>query len=183
MALTQTTLPWRYSTAAVFLHWVLAALIAFMAGLGWFMMTVEKEPGGERFFDLHKSIGLIVFTLVLLRLLWRLFHKPQPLPSAVPRWQVVLSELVQWLLYAMMVLLPLTGILGASYSRAGLAFFGTELPRWVTPDRDTAHQLFEVHSILVWVTVGLLVLHVVGGLKHLLIDKDQVFARMWPARR
>jgi cytochrome b561 len=181
--MTSTSTPWRYSTPAVFLHWVLAALITFMAGLGWFMMTVEEEPGGERYFDLHKSIGLIVFTLVVLRILWRIFHRPQPLPSAIPRWQVLLSELVQWLLYAVMVLLPLTGILGASYSKAGLQFFGIALPQWVTPAKATAHQLFDIHSTLVWVTVALLVLHVLGGLKHLLIDRDEVFGRMWPARR
>ncbi|MDB5957884.1 cytochrome b [Ramlibacter sp.] len=181
--MTSTSTPWRYSTPAVFLHWVLAALITFMAGLGWFMMTVEEEPGGERYFDLHKSIGLIVFTLVVLRILWRIFHRPQPLPSAIPRWQVRLSELVQWLLYVVMVLLPLTGILGASYSKAGLQFFGIALPRWVTPAKATAQQLFDIHSTLVWVTVALLVLHVLGGLKHLLIDRDEVFGRMWPARR
>jgi cytochrome b561 len=180
--MTTTTTPWRYSTPAVFLHWVLAALIAFMAALGWFMMTVEDEPGGERFFDLHKSIGLIVFALVLLRLVWRLFHRPQALPSAIPRWQVRLSEIVQWLLYALMLVLPLTGILGASYSRAGLHFFGMPLPQWVTPAKATAHQLFEIHSTLVWVTVALLMLHVQGGLKHLLIAHDEVFGRMWPRR-
>ena len=181
--MTSTSTPWRYSTPAVFLHWVLAALIAFMAALGWFMMTVEHEPGGDRFFDLHKSIGLIVFTLVVLRVLWRVFHRPQPLPSAIPRWQVLLSEIVQWLLYAMMVLLPLTGIIGASYSKAGLKFFGLPLSQWATANRAISHQLFEIHSTLVWVTVALLVLHVLGGLKHLLIDHDEVFSRMWPARR
>lgn len=181
--MTSTSTPWRYSTPAVFLHWVLAILIAFMAALGWFMMTVEHEPGGERYFDLHKSIGLIVFALVLLRVLWRLFHRPQPLPTTMPRWQIRLSQVVESLLYVLMVVLPLTGILGASYSKGGLAFFGMDLPRWLTPDRPTAHNLFEVHSALVWVLVGLLVLHVLGGLKHLLIDHDEVFSRMWPARR
>jgi cytochrome b561 len=181
--MTSTSTPWRYSTPAVFLHWALAILITFMAGLGWFMMTVEDEPGGQRFFDLHKSIGLIVFTLVVLRVLWRLFHKPQPLPTTMPRWQIRLSQLVEGLLYVLMVLLPLTGIIGASYSKAGLAFFGADLPRWVTPQRPVAHQLFEIHSALVWVMVALLVLHVLGGLKHLLIDHDEVFGRMWPARR
>ena len=175
--------PWRYSTPAIVLHWVLAALIVFMAALGWFMMTVEKQPGGERFFDLHKSIGLIVATLVLLRMSWRLFHRPEPLPAGVPLWQARLAHLVQWLLYAAMVLLPVTGIIGANYSRAGLAFFGTALPRWGEPARATAHQFFQFHEALVWTTVALVVLHVLAGLKHLLVDRDRVFSRMWPARR
>ena len=178
-----TATSWRYATPAIVLHWVLAALIVFMAALGWFMMTVEKQPGGERFFDLHKSIGLIVATLVLLRVLWRLFHRPEPLPEGVPRWQARLAHLVQWLLYATMVLLPVTGIAGANYSRAGLALFGAALPRWGEPARATAHLLFQIHEALVWTTVVLVVLHVLAGLKHLLVDRDQVFTRMWPARR
>jgi cytochrome b561 len=179
----QASTPWRYSTPAIVLHWLLAALIVFMASLGWFMMTVEKQPGGERFFDLHKSVGLIVATLVLLRVLWRMFHRPEPLPAGVPRWQAQLAHLVQWLLYATMVLLPVTGIVGANYSRAGLAFFGTALPRWGAPARETAHQFFEWHEALVWITVALVALHVLAGLKHLLVDRDRVFQRMWFAGR
>jgi cytochrome b561 len=183
MATLQASTSWRYSTPAVVLHWLLAAWIAFMAGLGWFMMTVEHEPGGERWFDLHKSMGLILFALVLLRVLWRLSHRPAPLPASLPRWQVRLSHLTQGLLYLLMLAIPLTGIIGSAYSRAGLLFFGTVLPRWFTPDRSTAHQFFEIHSILVWAMVVLVVLHTLAGLKHLLVDRDAVFGRMWPARR
>jgi cytochrome b561/membrane-associated phospholipid phosphatase len=175
---------WRYSTPAVALHWILALLIAFMAGLGWYMMTIEDSPAGPWYFDLHKSVGLIVAALVVLRILWRLFHRPAPLPASLPRWQVGLSHLTQWLLYAGMVLVPLTGIVGASYSRAGLSFFGLRLPTWVeTPVRATAHQLFEIHGTLVWVLVALVVLHTLGGLKHLLVDRDEVFGRMGWRRR
>ena len=173
---------WRYSTPAIVLHWVLAALITFMAILGWWMMTVEHEPGGEQWIALHKSVGLVVFTLVLLRLLWRLFHKPEPLPAALPRWQVLLAHVTQVALYGAMVVLPFTGILGSLYSRLGLAFFGIPLRAGITPDRPTAKQFFELHETLVWVLVALVVLHVLGGLKHLLLDRDEVFGRMWRRR-
>jgi cytochrome b561 len=179
---TTSSVAWRYSTPAIVLHWLLAALIVFMAGLGWWMMTVEHEPGGDQWIALHKSIGLIVFTLVLLRLLWRLFHKPAPLPAAVPRWQRSLSHVTQVLLYGVMVVLPLTGIVGSAYSRLGLAFFGTPIALVAAPDRPTAKQFFGYHEILVWVLVALVVLHVLGGLKHLLVDRDEVFGRMWRAR-
>jgi cytochrome b561 len=183
MANMQPSTPWRYSTPAIVLHWVLAALIVFMACLGWYMMTVERQPSGPGLFALHRSIGLIVFTLVLLRVLWRVFHKPEPLPAGVPPWQAKLSHIVQWLLYVAMLALPITGILGSGHTKAGIAFFGAALPRWTAPDHDTAEQFFGWHSTLVWITVGLLVLHVLGGLKHLFVDRDKVFARMWPARR
>lgn len=183
MAMTTTSTAWRYSRPAIFLHWLLAALIVFMAALGWYMMSVEREPGGQQWMDLHRSIGLVVAALVLLRIVWRLGHRPQPLPAGVPRWQVLLSGATQALLYLVMVALPVTGIVGSSYSRAGLSFFGLALPRWAVTNRATSHQYFGIHELLVWVLVALVVLHVLGGLKHLLVDRDQVFGRMWPQRR
>ncbi|MBG9386661.1 cytochrome b [Caenimonas sp. DR4.4] len=164
---------------AIVLHWALALLIVFMLCLGWYMMTVEHEPGGEWYIDLHKSFGLIVFALVLLRVLWRLGHRPEPLPAGTPRWQVAASRWTEGLLYVCMLVMPITGILGSMYSRAGLAFFGVALPAWVTPTRATAKLFFNIHSFTVWILVGLVVLHALGGLKHLLVDKDRVFHRMW----
>jgi cytochrome b561 len=90
---------WRYGLPAILLHWVLALLIAFMVGLGWYMTTVEHKPGGPAYIALHKSVGLIVLFLVALRVIWRAFHRPAPLPKGLPRWQVRLSALVQWALY------------------------------------------------------------------------------------
>ncbi|MFC5497621.1 cytochrome b [Caenimonas terrae] len=170
---------WRYGRPAIVLHWLLAALIVLMVALGWSMMTIEHGPQGPWYFDLHRSIGLVVFALVLLRIVWRLFHRPAPLPAGLPRWQVALSSVTQGLLYACMVVMPVTGYLGSAYSKAGVRFFGLPLPAWATPARATAHQLFEIHSITVWVLVGLVALHAAGGLKHLLVDRDGVFQRMW----
>jgi cytochrome b561 len=174
---------WRYGAPAIVLHWVLALLIVFMASLGWYMMTVEREPGGPALMDLHRSIGLILFVLVLLRILWRMFHKPEPLPQGVPAWQTLLSTVTQWLLYACMVALPVTGILGAEYSRNGLAFFGIPLKLGIGTDRATSKLFFQMHEFLIWTLVVLVALHVLGALKHLVVDRDDVFNRMWPARR
>lgn len=179
MPTTRPSTPWRYSTPAVLLHWLLALLIVFMAGLGWWMMTVEHEPGGRAWIDLHQSIGLVVASLILLRVLWRFGHRPEPLPAGVPGWQAKLAHLVQWLLYVAMLLVPAAGIIGSLYSRAGLHFFGPSTHAGLTPVRDTAEQFFEIHEALVWVMVVLVVLHVLAGLKHLLVDRDGVFQRMW----
>lgn len=100
----------------------------------------------------------------------------------MPGWQVRLSGITQALLYVLMLVLPLTGIFGSLYSRQGLVFFGDALPHGVTPTRSTAHFLFETHSWLVWVLVALLALHVLGALKHLVVDRDRVFRRMWLGR-
>jgi cytochrome b561 len=170
---------WRYGMPAVVLHWVLAILIAGMAALGWYMMTIEHDPAGPWYFNLHKSIGLIVLALVLIRALWRLGHKPAELPASVPPWEAKAASLVQWLLYICMLLVPLTGFIGSSYSKRGVTFFGVQLPSWTTPSHDTAEQFFEFHETLVWVLVVLVALHALAGFKHLLINRDRVFQRMW----
>jgi cytochrome b561 len=173
------TREWRYATPAILLHWLLALLIAGMATLGWYMMSIEDSPGADTYFNLHKSVGLIVFTLVLIRWAWRLTHNPAVLPASVSTWEVRLSTIVQALLYTCMILLPITGFLGASYSKEGVTFFGTQLPAWVVPDHDTAEQFFSLHETLVWTLVTLVALHAAGGLKHLLVNRDKVFQRMW----
>src|SRR6476661_8758079 len=120
----------RYSGVAVLLHWVLAFLIAGMVGLGWYMMAIEDEPGADKYFNLHKSVGILIFGLVLIRAIWRIGHKPTDLPASLPKWEVVAASLVQWLLYGCMILLPITGFIGASYSKSGVTFFGAQFPTW-----------------------------------------------------
>jgi cytochrome b561 len=170
---------WRYAAPAIVLHWTLAVMIASMLGVGWYMMSIEDDPGSEWYFDLHKSFGIVVFALVLLRIVWRLSHKPAPLPQSVPGWEVKSSILAQRALYACMFLMPVLGFIGASYSKEGVRFFGLQLPALAVPNHDLAERFFGLHSALAWVLVALVALHAAAGLKHLLVDKDGVFQRMW----
>lgn len=174
---------WHYSRPAIALHWLVAALIVFLVGLGWTMMSVEKEPGSAPLFDLHKSIGFTVFALIAVRIAWRATHRPEGLPDSVPRWQARASALLHGALYAAMVAMPVTGYLGASHQKRAPLFFGLPTPRWAAPDHDVAEQWFGIHSVVAWVLVVLVALHVAAGLKHLLVDRDHVFQRMWPRRR
>jgi cytochrome b561 len=174
---------WRYGVIARALHWLVALLIVFTTALGWRMLFIEKEPGADQWFDLHRSIGLTIFTLVALRLVWRLAHSPEPLPDSMPAWQRKLAAVTHWLLYLLMVAIPIAGYLGASYTKAGVAWFGKATPRWAEPNHDLAEQLFEIHGTLVWVLVALVALHVAGALKQWLIDKDGTFQRMTFGRR
>jgi cytochrome b561 len=170
---------WRYGTPAIILHWILAVLIACMVGVGWYMMEIEDQPGSGKYFDLHKSVGIIVFALVLLRIVWRLGRRPAPLPASVPGWEARLASIAQRTLYACMFLMPILGFIGASYSKEGVAFFGMKFPSWLAPDHDAAELFFSLHGALAWVLVGLVGLHVAGAFKHLFVDKDGVFRRMW----
>lgn len=178
-ALAFAPLAWRYSRTAIVLHWTIAVLILATIPLGFFMVAVEKEPGAETYFVLHMSIGIVIASLVVARIVWRLTHPPQPLPVSVPRWQVRIAAATHASIYLLLVLMPLTGYLGASHSKAGVPFFGLATPRWFAPDHDTAESFFGIHSALIWVLIVLVALHIAGALKHLLIDKDDVFHHMW----
>ena len=164
------------------LHWTLAVLITGMVALGWYMTEIEDDPGSAWFFNLHQSVGLVIAGLVLLRLVWRLGHTPAPLPASLPSWQVNMSRATHGLLYAAMVAMPVFGIIGSLLSDKGIVFFGTALPRVFEANHDLAEAFFEAHSFTTWLLVGLVSVHVLAGLKHLLVDKDGVFQRMWFAR-
>ena len=168
-----------YAPLAVLLHWALAVLIIGMVALGWYMLEIEDDPGSAWYFNLHQSIGLVIAGLVLLRLVWRLGHPPGSLPASVPAWQAKVSRATHGLLYAAMVAMPTFGIIGSLLSKNGIVFFGTALPRVFEANHDLAETFFEAHSFTVWILVALVTLHVLAGLKHLLIDKDGVFQRMW----
>ena len=148
---------WRHAAPARLLHWLMAVLIPVMLALGWYMMEVEDEPGSEVYFNLHKSLGLLLLMLLAARAAWRLGHG---------------------LLYLGMLLVPATGLAGALLSKSGAAFFGLALPRWFAPDHALAEQWYGLHELAAWTLAGLVVLHVLAGLKHLLLDKDGVFQRM-----
>jgi len=170
---------WHYDVISRHLHWTLALLIIGMISVGWYMMSIADSPDSRVYFNLHKSFGIITGLLVLLSVIWRIKHKPAPLPLSIALWQVRLARLVQMLLYVCIMMMPVTGFLGASYGRHGIAFFGWQIPTWLTQNTGLSKQLFEIHGIVVWVLVGLIAVHVLAAFKHLLMDKDGVFQRMW----
>ncbi|GAB3503374.1 cytochrome b [Curvibacter fontanus] len=170
---------WRYGRLAIFLHWVIALLVAVLLGLGWYMMSVEEDPGSAPLFALHISLGLTVAFLIALRLAWRFGNPPRSTETG-PRWQARAARLTHWLLYLLLVLMPLTGFLGASFGGDGVAFFGMALPQWSARNDSLKEQLFGVHSFVAWLLVAVVSLHALGALKHLLLDRDGVFWRMWP---
>ncbi len=169
----------RYDPTSKALHWILAVLIISMIILGWYMVSTADQPSSRIYFSLHKSCGLIVGALVLIRIVWRIKHHFIPLPQTIPLWQAMLARLIHILLYAAMILMPITGYFGSLFGQYGVAFFGWPLPQWVHQNAAISKQLFSIHGTIVWVLVALIAFHILAALKHLLINKDCVFQRMW----
>ena len=173
----------RYSWQAKSLHWVVALLIIGMLGPGFFLEDIPRNTPERAFYvNLHKSFGVLTGGLVLLRWAWHATHRSPPLASHMPRWEMLAATWTHNLLYLCMFLQPLSGYLASSFNKYGVKFFGIPLPQWGWEDKALRSLFSEIHGAVAVVLLVLIGLHVLAALKHLLIDKDQIFQRMLPLR-
>ena len=169
---------------AITLHWLIAIGIIGQIALGLWMIEIPKYPVGVRaaWFNLHKSIGLTIGLLVIVRIAWRLAHSPPALPATMPRWQVRLARVNHALLYFCMITMPLAGYLGSTFSGYPIRYWGVTLPGWGWKDDALKDFFSQVHLVTAIVFILLISLHVLAALKHLVIERDGVFSRMWRGR-
>jgi cytochrome b561 len=174
----------RYDGVAQTLHWLIAIAVISQIALGLWMVGIPKEPVGVRayWFNLHKSIGLTIGLLVVLRVGWRLTHRPPALPPTVARWQVRAAAISHGLLYACLLTMPLAGYLGSTFSGFPIRYFGVTLPGWGWKDEALKDFFSAVHLAGAVIFITLIAVHVAAALKHLLVDRDGVFERMLPAK-
>lgn len=174
----------RYSTVSLSLHWITAALVVAQVVLVMAYEANEGSPGTlpRELINLHKSVGVSILLLSLVRLGWRLTNPVIPLPESTPRWQRLTARTTHVLFYVILIGLPLGG--WAAVSAAGRPFEWFGLFNWpllpLPRDRDMAGLVMEVHEIVGKLLIALVVLHVVGALKHHFIDRDNVLHRMLP---
>jgi cytochrome b561 len=190
-ALPAAETPHKYTRIAMLLHWAIAILIIANVVLG---LSADSLPDGwvRPVIDTHKSIGITVLGLALLRILWRLTHRPPPLPRAFPQWEHVAAHLAHFLLYLLMIGLPLSGWLHDSAwkdaaSHPMYLFNRVPWPRIgyvmkLDPQvKESLHTGFgALHTWLGYALYALLAMHVVGALKHEWIDRRSVLKRVTP---
>ena len=169
----------RYSGTAIALHWVIALAVIVQFTWGWWMQGIPKQPPGIRAdaFNLHKSVGLTILALMLLRAAWRWRH-PAPALPAMPQWQRRAARLNHALLYAALFVQPLAGYLGSVFSGYPVKLFGMALPMWGWKDAMLKDLFGSVHFVNSWVLAGAVALHVAAAMKHALVDRDGTLARM-----
>ncbi len=175
----------HYTNTAIALHWVSALLIAGGFVLGLTMVDLPVSPRKLQWYSYHKWIGVTVFGLVCLRLLWRLRH-PVPLaPSGMRPWQRHVAGVTHWALYVLLFLIPLSGWLYSSASGYPVVYLGIkalQLPDLVHKGKAMAQVLRLVHELLNYTLLGLVLVHAGAALKHHFIDDDDVLRRMLPRR-
>ncbi len=171
----------HYTRIAIALHWLLAIGLVYQLGLGLWMQDIPKTPPGLRaeWFNWHKSIGLVLGLLIVLRGLWRLTHRPPALPESLPMWQVWAAHTNHALLYGCMVVMPLSGFLGSSFTAYPIKFFGTPLPRLWEASADLKEVFGALHTACSYVFMATIAVHIFAALWHAL-RRDGIAQRMLP---
>ena len=190
----------RYTKTAVVLHWLIAFGLLVMFVLGWYMADLPKdspkipaidlfdlgiysfqleEPASVRgfYFNLHKSIGVTLLVLIAFRIFWRLTHQPPALLATLKSWESKLAGLGHKVLYVLMIAVPISGLIMASYSKFGVRWFGLPLIPGLD-DKVMRENLAEVHELVGIILLVVIAVHVLGALKHKFIDKDETMKRM-----
>lgn len=174
----------RYGGVAQTLHWLTAGLILVLIPLGFYM---EGLPLGQLKFDLyqvHKSIGLTVMLLVLVRLAWRSRHPAPPFPASMPVSQRFWARLTHWALYGLLIAQPMIGFLHSNAANFPVVFWGlVPLPAMIGQSETLAGILISIHVAIGFAITFLLVLHISAALYHHFIKRDDVLLRMLPQTR
>ncbi|KQT34643.1 cytochrome B [Sphingomonas sp. Leaf412] len=171
----------RYSRVAIAFHWTVALLVVvnLASGIGG-----DAVPALGALFPLHKAIGITVLVLTLGRVLWRLGHRPPALPP-LPAWERVAAHATHWTLYALLIVMPLSGWAMASNPerRRPLTWFGAFDIPYLPVSKAASGVGHEAHELLGWLMLALVLLHVAAALRHHLVLRDRVLARMLPGAR
>lgn len=175
--------PTRWSTVAKAFHWLMALLILGNGAFAFYMDGLKPSLNKINMFALHKSVGITVLALFVLRLAWKMVDRRPP-DEPAPRWQQLAAHVVHGFLYLLIVAIPLSGWAFNSAHGFPLQYFKQfNLPALVEKNEDLSNVLGTVHVYLFWLLLLVLVAHVGGALKHHFIDRDDTLRRMLPFGR
>ncbi len=176
--------PESWNAVAKFLHWLIALLIFTQLVLGWLAATWPLSPTKLDLFVWHKSTGMLILLLALIRVAWRLSHRVPALPADMPRWERTAAHVSHVLLYVLIIAMPLVGWVISS--AAGVPFriyWWIPLPAIVATDEHIADLAAATHFSLGILLVALLVVHIGAALRHHFVKRNDVLVRMLPARK
>lgn len=168
----------RYDRVAMWLHWSIALLI--LVNLAFGMLHESLFDGVGWIIPIHKSIGFTVLALTLARIAWRLTHRPPPHAPPLGRWEGRAAGAVHFLLYALMLALPLSGwaMVSRPLRRRPLDYFGLFDVPYLPVSQAAGAAARNAHGLLGWVMLALIAAHVAAALRHWFLLRDGVVARM-----
>lgn len=177
----------RYTLPAIVLHWVLALAILSAFAAGVYLDDLPFSPAKLKLINWHKWAGVSILFLSVVRLAWRLTHRPPALPAridqAMPGWQRSAYHATHHLMYLLFFAVPLLGWAYSSAKGFPIVWFGVlPLPDLMPANKELADTIKELHGLAAWGLIGLVALHVAAALKHQFIDRDGLLDRMRPGR-
>ncbi len=173
----------RYTRTAMLLHWLIAAAVLAQLGFGRYLQSIPRgTPDRTLFVNYHKSVGMVIGLLIVFRIAWRLAHKPPPLPASLPLWERGAALANHGLLYACMLLMPISGYVASNFSKFGVKFFNlVPLPPWGADNRSVYEFFNGLHLTVSYVFMLLIAIHVLAVLKHILYPRHGILRRMLPS--
>lgn len=177
----------RYTKVAMALHWLLALMILGMFAVGVYMTDLPFSPQRLKLYNWHKWAGITFLALTLLRLVWRVTHRPPALPAvvikAMPGWQTRAYHATHHLMYLLFFAVPLVGWAYSSAAGFPIVWFGQiALPDLLPADKALAELIKPLHELSAFCLMGLAGLHVAAAVKHHWVDRDGLMNRMLPTR-
>jgi cytochrome b561 len=175
----------RYGGVAIALHWVLGLALTGLFAFGLYMTDLPFSPARLKYFNWHKWAGMTILLLSVLRILWRLTHRPPELPAAVtkamPRWQHAAHAGTHHLMYLLFFAVPLIGWAYSSAAGFPIVLFGQlPMPDLVGKSPELAEALKPWHGYAAYALAALVAVHMAAALKHQFIDRDGLISRMLP---
>ena len=171
----------HYPPASKLLHWLIAVCVLTTAPIAIAMIRVDKGPTQDFLFNFHKSLGVLILVLMILRLINRLAVGAPIADPGIEPWQKTVSAIVHTTLYALLLAMPIVGYIANSAYGAPTPFFGLfNLPAIIAENKALATQLFTIHRWVGWFVIMLVLLHVSAALYHYFLRGDTVLQRMLP---
>ncbi|WP_454722979.1 MULTISPECIES: cytochrome b [Cupriavidus] len=171
-----------YGATAIGLHWIIALMIFAAFGLGLYMTGI---PGLSmlklKLFSWHKWLGVTVFAIAVLRVLWRATHRAPAPAAGTPAWQAAAAHAAHMLLYVLILVVPVTGYLYSCAAGVPVVYLGiVPLPSLIGPDDALKEILKQTHIWLNYLMAAIVVIHAAAAIKHQFIERDGTLARMLP---
>ncbi|MHA6722226.1 cytochrome b [Sphingomonas sp. RS2018] len=172
----------RYTRVAIAFHWIIAAAILFNLWLG---LANDSLPKDWKVMPVHKAMGITILVLAIARLAWRLTHRPPSLPVTAPPWERLAAAGAHWGLYALTILIPLTGwmMVSGTATRRPLDWFGLFPLPYLPVSEGLGGFGHDAHELLAFAMIALILLHVAAALRHHFLLRDDTLVRMLPIVR
>jgi len=169
----------KYGHVALFLHWLMAALIIFNIAAAKLTEDLSRETRGVWMYQ-HKAVGTLILGLIIWRLIWRLTHDVPPLPATTSRLNVFLAHAGHWTLYGLMIFVPLTGFVKELVRGRDIGLWLFDLQSPFTSDVATAKIFGSLHDLAGNITMFLVAGHIIMAIVHQYYLRDKLINRMMP---